>query len=127
MERIIRVATVFAITTLVGLMSIIIANGDLTWATVGLMVIVALIIGLGFGVWTIVHHQFPTMAEIGITVGIVCGIIGVFVLAGIAGKEIYSNLKDVVGAGSAWWLLSPIAGTVAITLTFGLHSKRGRR
>ncbi|MCB9819852.1 hypothetical protein H6796_00880 [Candidatus Nomurabacteria bacterium] len=126
MERIIRVATVLGITTLVGLMSIIIANGDLTWTTVGLVVVIALSIGFATGVWAVVHGRFEPNVEIGLTLGILvtAGIAAMILI--LAGSEVKALLGDLFARGSAWWLIAPVMGTAAIVLLFGLH-RSGRR
>lgn len=127
MERIIRVATVFTITTLVGLSAIIIANGDLTWATAGLVLVIALTLGALMGIWAVVHGQFEQAVEISLTVGIFVAMIGAFAILMVAGSDIKSAFGDMFGDGAAWWLVSPLAGTVAITIMFGLHRNARRR
>lgn len=127
MERIIRVATLFAITTLVGLMAIIIANGDLTWATAGLVLVIALALGALMGIWAVVHGSFEQAVEISLTVGIFVALIVAFAIMVVAGSDIKSAFVDMFGNGAAWWLVSPIAGTLAITLLFGLHRESRRR
>ncbi len=124
MERIFRVGAVLTITILTCLLTIIIANGELTWATAGLVLMIALIIGLAVGTWTVVHNQFPQTAEVGITIGIVVGVIVMFILLLMGGSEIKQACKDLFGDGSAWWLLAPAAGTTAIVLLFGMHKER---
>ena len=126
MERIIRVFAVFGITTLVGLMSIVIANGDLTWATAGLVAVVVLGLGFAAGVWAVVHGRFDPAVEVGLTLGIlvVAGIAATILL--LAGSGIKALLGDLFARGSAWWLIAPVMGTAAIVLLFGLH-RSGRR
>jgi len=127
MERIISVATVFAITTLVGLLAIIIANGDLTWATAGLVLVIALTLGALMGIWAVVHGQFEPAVEISLTVGIFVAMIGAFAIMTVSGSDIKSAFVDMFGNGAAWWLVSPLLGTAAITLLFGLHRNARRR
>lgn len=127
MERIIRVATVFAITTLIGLVAIIIANGDLTWATAGLVLVIALTLGALMGIWAVVHGQFEQAVEIALTAGIFVAMISAFAIVMASGSNIKSAFVDMFGNGAAWWLVSPVVGTVVITVLFGLHRSTGRR
>lgn len=127
MERIIRVATVFAITTLIGLLSIIIANGDLTWATAGLVLVIGLALGALMGIWSVVHGQFEQIVEITLTTGIFLATIAAFAIVMVAGSAIKSAFVDMFGNGAAWWLLAPLLGTAAIVFLFGLHRDVRRR
>ncbi|HEY0965606.1 MAG TPA: hypothetical protein VGE13_03950 [Candidatus Saccharimonadales bacterium] len=124
MERIIRVATVFAINTIVSILAIVIANGELTWATAGLVLVVALVLGALVGIWAVVHGQFETAVEVGLTIGIFVALIAAFVIAMIAGSDIKKALGDLFEESSAWWLVSPLGGTAAIVFLFGLHRER---
>lgn len=123
MERIIRVGVVLTIVTLTSLLAIIIANGELSWATAGLVLLIALMVGLVLGVWAVVHNQFQRTAEILITSGIVVGFIIVVVLLLMAGSDIKEACEDMIQVGSAWWLLAPSGGTALISAYFGLHKK----
>lgn len=123
MERIIRVGVVLTIVTLTSLLAIVIANGELTWATAGLVLVIALVLGLIVGTWTVVHTQFPQAAEVGITIGIVVGVIIVFVVLLMGGTDIRQAFEDLFEDGSAWWLAAPAVGTAAIVAYFGLHKK----
>lgn len=128
MERIIRILAVFGITTLVGLLSIIIADGKLTWATAGLVLLVALTFGFAAGVWAVVHGRFDSATEVGLTVGIVVVAAVAATVLLYAGSEIKALVTELFGHGAAWWLASPILGTLAITFIFGLHRDvRSRR
>ena len=126
MERIIRIGVVFAITTLVGLLAIVIANGDLTWGTIAMVLLVTFVFGFTAGTWAVVHGQFDHGVAVGLTVGIVTAAIGAFFILLYAGHEVKQALGSVFGNGAAWWLIAPIAGTAAIVLLFGLH-RTGRR
>lgn len=127
MERFIRVAIVFAITSLVGLLAILIANGDLTWGTVAMIVFVALVFGLIAGTWAVVHGHFDRGVEVGLTIGIVSMVVIACCIMLYAGHEVKQALASVFGNGAAWWLIAPVAGTVAITVVFGLHREVQRR
>lgn len=129
MERIIRVGVVFTIVTLACILAIITANGELTWATAGLVAVIVLIIGLAVGVWTIVHGHFSPSTEVGLTIGILVGLVLVFLLLLMGGSEIEKAFKEAFGDASAWWLVWPVAATVALTVLLDLHRVRrpGRR
>lgn len=122
MERIIRVSVVFTVCILIGVLSIVIANGKLTWATAGLVLVIVLGLGAVIGVWAVVHGQFPTAVEAGLTVGIVVIGITLLSLAMFAGADIRNVLKEVFDDASAWWLAVPIIGATGLSVLL----ERGR-
>lgn len=123
MERIIRIGTVFVIVTLACLLAIITADGNLTWGTGGLVLLILFIIGMIVGVWTVVHGSFPTPVEIGLTVGIVILGLLIMILAAMAGAEMLAALTNLVTSATVLWLLWPVVATVALCLLLGLHKK----
>lgn len=116
MERITRVSGLFTTAFFIGLLSIVIANGELTWATGKLVLAIVLAAGFIAGVWAVVHGHFATPIEIGLTIGIV--VIGIVVvgLAMVAGHDILNTFKKAFSDGSAWWLVVPIVGMVPLAL-----------
>ncbi len=124
MERIIRMAVLFGIVTVSCFFAIIIARGSLTWSTIGIICLVALVIGFGVGVWTLVHNTFSRPVEIGLTIGIICLAMVILFLVAATGREMFYMVSRMIGNYTAWWLVAPAIGTGAISAVFGLHSRR---
>ncbi|HEY1085101.1 MAG TPA: hypothetical protein VGE34_00060 [Candidatus Saccharimonadales bacterium] len=119
MERIIRITIVFGISFLVGLLSILSANGNLTWKSAGMVGAIVLIVGFIVSVWAVVHYQFPVVVEMGI---VAMAVIGVVVML-FAGGELRDGLKTVFDGSSSWWLAWPLVGGTLLSVLF----ERGRR
>lgn len=126
MERIMKIGTVFIIVTLACLLAIITADGNLTWGTGGLVLLILFIIGLVVGVWTVVHGSFTTPVEIGLTIGIVILGLLILALAAMAGREMLDALEDLVTSATVLWLVWPLVATGVLSMVLGLH-KRPRR
>lgn len=119
MDAIVRIAVLFAITTVTVVAAILLAAGELNWKTAGLVVFLAICAGAAAGIWAVVHGQFSNSVEVGLTAGII--VLGVTLLyAGGAVRDMFATL---LSDNSPWWLAAPIGGTAAITLTFGLHRR----
>lgn len=116
MERITQSVIVFTVCILIGLLSIMIANGELTWTTASLVLAILLIGGFVAGVWTVVRGHFPTSVEIGLTVSIVALAVIFAVLMTIAGTDIRDALGDTFNDGSAWWPAAPLIGGVCLSV-----------
>jgi hypothetical protein len=124
MEHITRIGMLFGVITLTSLFAIILANGELMWATIGLMLLFVLIVALGVGLWTLIHNTFPAPVEIGLTIAIIAALIAVLMVVALAGREIFDALAGVVGNHTAWWLIAPLIGTAAIRMIFGVGRRR---
>lgn len=116
MERITQSIIVFTVCILIGLLSIIIANGELTWTTASLALAVMLIGSFVAGVWTIVRGHFSTSVEIGLTVAIVTLAVIFTGLMTIAGTDIRDALGDTFNDGSAWWPAAPLIGALYLSV-----------
>lgn len=125
MDRIIRIGIVFVVTTVTCLVAIVVAEGDLSWATAKLAGLTLLGVILLLGIWAVVHFNFSTLMEIGLTVAIFAGLVlGAYLLPSAMGG--FRDLVDENFASKAgWWLIAPVLGTTAIALILNLH-KRGR-
>lgn len=124
MERIIRIAVAFGIMTITSIVAILLASGELTWKTTGLVIFLVAIAGFIAGVWAVVHGRFDRQVEIGLTLGIATvAIIGVVILL-FAGASVREGIAALFRDNSPWWLLPPAVGTVIMTFVFGLHRRR---
>lgn len=123
MERIMRLAVLYVIIVVTCGLAIVVSNGDLSWGLlwlVGLMLVLGFI---GYGVWAVVHGQFESNVEYGLTAGILAGMVLAATILLMAGHEIKSAFSGLFQHGGGWWFVVAAAGTAVTSIVFGLHRR----